>query len=383
MAIATTRVREGAAELVVPNRSLTDPHHELAFYNPRMALNRSVSSLALGCALPSLYGGEVLDGLCSLGARGLRYLLENPAVTRVTFVDANDHALPLLKRNLALNKIPRRKYRVEARDLNIALANSPGRFDAVELDPFGSPALYLESVLRRLNKRALLSITATDLANLFGAKPRPAVRHYDARPLRTEYGHELALRILLGRIARSAAVYEYAAKPLLSFFEGHAAKAIVRVERSAPEADEVLKTMGWVSHCPRCLHREAARLPKEECPSCGASYEHAGPLWLGALGEGAFLEAVERENRVRHYKDEERIGKLLAALREENALPLGFYDLHLLARRAGGRVPRTSAVVESLRAQGFRASATHVSPLGVKTDARAGEVLKVVRALAR
>jgi len=378
MPLATTRVSEGSAELIIPEQSLQDPFHTLAFYNTRMSFNRSLSSLALGCALPLLEGGEVLDGLCSLGARGLRYLKENKGVKRVTFGEANPHALKLLKRNLALNKIPKSKCEVWSGDLNRSLLGHKRLFDFVELDPFGSPVFYFESVLRRVHKKSVFSITATDLANLFGSKPKPALRHYDARAVRCEYGHELALRILVGKIVRSAAVLDYAAKPLLSFFEGHAAKCVALVEKGAPLADNALREIGFVSHCPKCLHRENSRWPIEKCSVCGGRMEPAGPLWLGKLCEEEFLDCLSKENGVRHYNEKTEIFQLLSLLREENSLPQCYFDLHSLAQKAGLPAPATAKVIERLRSKGFQASGTHFSTQGVRTNASAAEVSKVL-----
>lgn len=380
MRLKTTNAAEGYAKLVVPAQSFKDPHHVEVFYNPRMALNRSLSSLALGCGLPLVEGGEILDGLCSTGARGIRYLKENKGVGRVTFCEANPAAVKLLKRNLSLNKIPSRKSDIWEGDLSTSLLREYRRFDFVELDPFGSPVFYLDAAVKRLKRKAIFSVTATDLANLCGVRPKPALRHYDARAFKTEYCHELALRILVGRIARTAAMLDFSTKPLLSFFEGHAAKCVAFMEKSAPAADECLRSIGFVSHCPKCLHRESGRWPLQKCLECGGRTEQIGPLWLGKLCDSKFLECLSKENAVRHYKEKAEIFKLLSLLGAEDGLPVGFYDLHVMAQKAGVRAPPKEKVLEGLRASGFKAVAAHYAPQAVKTDAGVREVEKAVRA---
>lgn len=380
MSLATTQITEESAFLVVPKQSLNDPHRELVFFNPRMQLHRTLTSLAVGPALTRVKGSRLVDGLCSLGVRGIRYLKENRNVEHVTFVEANNHAIPLLKRNIRLNKLSKKNATVLFGDFNIVLNALKERVDLIELDPFGSPVFFLDTALRRLQRQSILSITATDLANLFGARPKPAVRHYDAKPLHVAYGHELAIRILLGRIARSAAIYDLAITPLLSFYEGHAVKCMVQLEKSVPAADEGLKHLGYVSHCASCLHRQTDRWPLKGCPACGNSMSYAGPLWTADTCDGVFLDQLLEENRVRHYSNQEKINHFLTTLKDEQGLAVGFFDLHRLAKRAGVSVPRMDRMLEVLRAQGFQAERSHCSPRGVKTNAPVAEVLSLLKA---
>lgn len=97
------KVTEGKAKLMVPKESFKDPFHLPVFYNPSMELSRSIGSLAFSAIANK--GTIALDGLSSIGARGIRYLVENSKIKKMYFVDANTASVKVLKRNLKLNKL--------------------------------------------------------------------------------------------------------------------------------------------------------------------------------------------------------------------------------------------------------------------------------------
>jgi tRNA (guanine26-N2/guanine27-N2)-dimethyltransferase len=234
-----------------------------------------------------------------------------------TQASANPEAVAVLKENIALNGLKR--CVVREMDLNLFFLKSRERFDFVEIDPFGSPAPFLENAFRRLKKKAVLSVTSTDLAKLYGSSRNTCRRVYDAMPLKTFYGHELAARILLGRIARTAASLDFGVSPLFCFYRGHFVKAFVFCEKGAFKADESLRRVGFWSHCFNCGGRSAGA--RENC-SCGKAYAVGGPAWLGSLCEEKFLQSMLEKAKSKQAR------KLLELLAAENSAPVGFFDLH-------------------------------------------------------
>lgn len=49
------------------------------------------------------------------------------------------------------------------------MLQSPGVYDAVDLDPYGSPAHFLDSAVQAVSEGGLLMITATDMAGEYQA----------------------------------------------------------------------------------------------------------------------------------------------------------------------------------------------------------------------
>ena len=112
--------------------------------------------------------------------------------------DINEKAFKLAKHNVQINGLEK-KVTVKHKDANCVLscnASPKKRFDIVDVDPFGTPAPYLDSALRAIRNNGLLASTATDLAPLCGVHVKACIRKYGGRPLRTEYCHELAVRLL-------------------------------------------------------------------------------------------------------------------------------------------------------------------------------------------
>ena len=366
--IEAVKTTEGEAALWVPKASLSDPHHCEVFYNPAMAFSRTVGSIAfeaLASGLPKR--PKALDGLCATGARGVRYCIESGVDAQITFCDANPKAMAFAERNAKANKITSAKF--SCRDFFIETAENR-HFDFVELDPFGTPAVFLDAAVRACGKKAVLSATATDLANLCGARPKACVREYDARPVRGYFCHEAALRVLVGRIARTAALHEKAFSPALSYYEGHHVKTVGVLESGAAGADRAIANVGILGFCKKCFGFYKG---KPACESCGLKNETAGPLWLGKLGEE---KTILKMGRIAQEREDGRAAGFMALLAGENGFGPGFLDPHEICKAHKKPVGRKMGeTIARLRKAGFPSVRTHFSPTGIKTTACAGEVL--------
>ena len=211
----TETVKEGRVVVLVPKlqayvTDLSDyaPSKAPVFYNPVMELNRDISVLALQ-AYQRRTNKEIsiCEPLTSSGVRGVRFAAEIHGVGKLLINDINMRAVKVAKHNVKLNNLEK-KVAVKHKDANCLLSchGAPRkRFDVVDLDPFGSPVPYLDSAIRALRNNGLLALTATDLAPLCGVHSKACVRKYGGRPLRTEYCHELAVRLLAGCASSLAA----------------------------------------------------------------------------------------------------------------------------------------------------------------------------------
>jgi tRNA (guanine26-N2/guanine27-N2)-dimethyltransferase len=73
-------------------------------------------------------------------------------------------------------------------------------YDAVDLDPYGSPTQLLDGAVQAVAEGGLLLVTATDMAVLCGNNGEACWGKYGSYPLHRAYCHEMALRILLAAI---------------------------------------------------------------------------------------------------------------------------------------------------------------------------------------
>ena len=311
----------------------------------------------------------ILDGLCATGARGIRYVKENSGVKKVFLLDANPLAVPFIKKNISLNDL-KSKSKVVCDDFNDFCFEKRGAFDFVEIDPFGTPAPFIESALGALKTPGILSLTSTDLANLV-KKNAPTLRDYGAKPLYNDFSHETSLRILLGFATRKAFEQNLSLAPLVCFYERHYVKIIARVKRGA-----VKPRLGFVSYCDKCLSRFEGK--KSKCV-CGNRLLFAGPLWTEDFCDKKILGKMRQLNSKRRYEDAKQIGKMLLLLGGEQGFPPWFYDTHFVADKFGLKADKKmDFIVECLKKKGFRAARTHFSPTAIKTNASCSELRKFI-----
>jgi len=393
----TEILKEGKVEVLVPKLSAYvkeaseyAPSKAPVFYNPVMELNRDLSVLAVQAyQLRVNKDISVCEPLASSGVRGVRYAVEVRGVGKVLVNDISSRAVEVAERNVQLNGLEGR-VSVEHMDANCLLSCCGGpnrRFDVIDVDPFGTPVPYLDSALRALRNNGLLALTATDLAPLCGVHAKACIRKYGGRPLRTEYCHELAVRLLLGCVAVLAAKHEIGVDALFCHSTDHYIRVYVEIGYGAKKADESLRKLGYVVHCFNCLHRETAVKPfgwgTERCPECGSKMDFAGPLWLGQIFDRAFCEAMVKENKVRAFRNSARITKLLSTALVEAGLPATYFVIDKICNKLSLPVPSVALVLKVLHDNGFQAVPTHFNSRGIRTDAPALKVQALVKDLSR
>ena len=214
------------------------------------------------------------------------------------------------------------------------------KYDWIDIDPFGTPAPYLEAALKGLNDGGILGVAATDTAVLCGAKPSICKKRYGSVSMRRVAAKEMGVRILLSRIHNIASGMDKGIEPLLCYSEGHHLRVFVRLG----ERKDV--TLKWITKDMRIVDREEK--------------DAGGPLWVRKIIKAELIP--ESQDGV--------LGRLLETLREEANGPPGLHDINNIAKAAGiGQTPQRIKIVESIRKLGSFASSSVFSPLGIKTDA--------------
>jgi tRNA (guanine26-N2/guanine27-N2)-dimethyltransferase len=391
----TTIVAEGKVRILVPRATIERPSFRgpsskrfPAFYNPGMALNRDLSVLALRAHKKlKLLGREAIacDAMAGCGAKGLRLASEVEG-TRILLNDINPTAVRLINYNVRLNALEERALvrNEDARLLLLERAFREGSLDYVDLDPFGSPAIFIEAALCSLTDGGLLALTATDAAVLNGVHPKACIRKYWARPLRSEYQHEVGARILLGYTARVAAMHGLGISPLLTERSSHYIRSVVLVKRSSKAVKEAMEAIGFLYHCQRCFHRyletyedswDHMQLP---C-SCGSKLLRAGPLWIGRLSNRAFLEAMLQESEKATLQEPKAARRLLGLLVGEAEAPPTYFVPHRMCKELGISIPSLEEIAQGLQSIGYSFFPTHFSPGSFKTDAPAKVLVDILR----
>jgi tRNA (guanine26-N2/guanine27-N2)-dimethyltransferase len=333
------------------------------FFNPRMRLNRDI-----GVAIARALGiAEYLDGLSASGIRGLRIARE-AGVQNVTLNDVSPAAYQCIQRNISRNDLSG----CEASCCNANALMHLRHSETVDLDPFGSPSPFLSAASRCA--LSYLFITATDTAPLCGAHLKSGIRKYMAVPVKTDYHREMGARILLGLAARELARQDKSMAPLLTHATEHYVRTYLRVEHGAKMADRCLEKMGYVEHCTNCGSFRAIFDPKARaCGACRHPIVLAGPLWLGEIQDRGTI------NRAISQIGEENNGakKLLEVCCGESDVPM-YYDHHRICRRLRITPKKVDLLIEALREAGWKASRTHFTGVGIKTDADLGDLEEIL-----
>jgi tRNA (guanine26-N2/guanine27-N2)-dimethyltransferase len=390
----TEIVKEGKVQVLVPQLSAfreqpSDyaPSKAPVFYNPVMELNRDLAILVTRVYQKQVDREiSVCEPLTSSGIRGVRLATEVNNV-RVTLSDINEHAFQLAKQNVAMNKLENR-VTVHHKDANCLLSchSAPHkRFDVVDVDPFGSPVPHMDSAFRALRNKGVLALTATDLAPLCGVHVKACLRRYGGKPLRTEYCHEIAIRLLVGCVAATAAKQDIGIKVLLSHSTDHYIRAYAEIAYGAKKADDSVKNLGYIWHCFNCLHRETAKTAFSlvECPECGDRMDYAGPLWLGNIQNESFCELLRKENTRVAFRNSARIDALLSLAGYESEAPALHYVVDEFSSKLQLPEPSLLSIIKMLLERGFEAGPTHFNSRGFRTNASASEIQDLFKEAAK
>jgi tRNA (guanine26-N2/guanine27-N2)-dimethyltransferase len=347
------------------------------FYNPKSELNRDVAVVALQAFISEYKKTKVrvCTPLAGTGVRPIRFAKEVTGIDRVIVGDANPQAIELINKNRDMNSVEE-VLDVFHRDANRLLSQYSTfqqKFDAIDIDPFGSPREFFDSAIRTLKPPALLCLTATDMPVLVGIRPETCIKRYAAVPLKTEYAHELAVRILLGCAVREAAAQNIGLSPLLSFSIDHYVRLNCLAQEGDMETWKAVSQLGFIIHCSQCGHRSITKglIPHAfSCDECKAEKAQlAGPLWIGKLGEKAFINKIQENLEKFTLGEKRRVSTLLSTLEEEANGPPTYYDLHHLADKLNIPIPPFREVIKRLCDTGEFCVRTHYSPHAIRTSA--------------
>ncbi|MCT0229645.1 N2,N2-dimethylguanosine tRNA methyltransferase [Synechococcus sp. CS-1324] len=326
---------------------------------------------------------RVLDLMAGCGIRALRYGQES-AATAVWANDADPDRLPLLEANLAplrQGEIP--SLRITSLTAQKLLADClvrEERFELIDLDGFGCPTALLPLALEAVGFGGVLYLASTDGRSPTGHDRPAAIRRLGAAARAQPSSWELALRLQLGVIARTAWAMGRGVEPLFSFSEGRTFRTAVRLQRRIEAGDEAL--LGMTAHCHRCGDQMVQPLLRlRDWPSCcgpDRPLAISGPLWIGPLQHRPSLAALAALAAESSFAP--ATTKLLASLISDVGVPARCWPTAAIGRRLGGGPPVLADLVEALRARGWAANASGVMPAQLRTDAPWSLVLEVAGA---
>jgi tRNA (guanine26-N2/guanine27-N2)-dimethyltransferase len=301
---------------------------------------------------------RVWDSMAATGVRGMRMLKETSAIDRVLATDLNPMALKVIEANANLEG----SGRLESRHHSARESPSDGPFDMVDVDPYGTPAPFIESGLDSTRVGGIFAVTATDMPVLSGPEREACEKRYGGASLRGYLSREAGLRILIAHVTRMAARKGRTVMPLMSYIGGYYVRTFLRVMEKTGEIGPgnigVVPFDGYVG----------PPLPQ------GAK---AGPLWLGPLHDHRFVAGLVPPKTPGAAK---ATGQFLSIVGKEITVDVPFYyetgplakHLRLL------QPPPREDILDLLRKNGWASERTHASPGGWRTMAPFHEVARLV-----
>ena len=366
---------EGTTKILVPCGSMEDkvPPRDPAFFNPKAKLNRDFSIVAYAAFWKNFDGPKIfLDGLSGIGARGLRVGNEIKFSEKIICNDANPNAVKLCAKSASINHL----QNLETSENEVcrffnsySIKNKRGSI--VDLDPFGAPTKYLDCAIRATMHGGVLSTTATDLQVLHGLFKLACKRRYSGVPIKTEYGNEIAIRLILGSICQVAYRLDIQIVPLFVDNAMHYYRTYVKVLKRTSQEDNI----GYILHCKSCDNRNIAKEQSHSCELCDSKNEIAGPLWIGKLFNKEFVQSMLEE--IPNYLVDKRCEKTLQKCILESDMPGTYFTLDEIASKAKVAPMGLDKIIKKLEKEGYQASPTSLNPTGFRTNCTIDNVCKL------
>ncbi|KAK8942829.1 putative tRNA (guanine(26)-N(2))-dimethyltransferase 2 [Platanthera zijinensis] len=344
---------------------------------------------------------KVLEALAASGLRALRYALEVDGLGSVVALDSDEASIKACKRNIKFNgSTASSKIEVHHVDSRVYMLTNPKEFDVVDLDPYGSPSIFLDSAVQSVTDGGILMCTATDMAVLCGGNGEVCYSKYGSYPLKGKYCHEMALRILLACIESHAIRYKRYIVPILSVHMDFYIRVFVRIFTSPGAVKNTPLKLSYVYQCVGCdsfhlqsvgrtvyKNKSVRHAPgfgpvvPQDCKDCGKKFNMGGPIWSAPMHDQEWvLSALENVKAMRErYPAYEKILAVLTTISEElHDVPL-FLSLHNLSATLKCTSPSAVIFRSAVINAGYRISGTHVNPLGLKTDAPMEVIWDIMR----
>ncbi|CAL7938564.1 unnamed protein product [Xylocopa violacea] len=326
----STIIKEGEAEILVDDVNV--------FYNPVQEFNRDLSVAVLTTYIKNRNeeavkanaeeqkGIALLEALSATGLRSIRYAKE------VQEASQEDATLLMYQ---------------SRRD----------KFNAIDLDPYGCPTIFLDGAVQCVSDGGLLMITATDMA------------------------------VLAGRYGRYVT-------PILSVSADFYIRAFVKVFSSQIKCKENATKIGTIYQCtgcesintqPLCYKNlsgvyKLTSLPyvNRYCDICHHKQHEGGPIWLGPLHDQHFVSHLLCNLGEMKLGTLKRIEGVLNVIHEELDVPL-YYTLDRLMSIIRCVTPPMLMFRSALLNAGYRVSYSHACKTSIKTNAPNNIIWDIVR----
>ncbi|KAF9075258.1 N2,N2-dimethylguanosine tRNA methyltransferase [Rhodocollybia butyracea] len=363
------------------------------------------------------YKITILEALSATGLRSIRYAKEIPLVKYVLANDLSTNAVAAMKRNVELNglgpdkdnkegKPKLGKVRVNEGDACALLySRRSDRVDVVDLDPYGTAAPFIDAAVQAIKDEGLLCVTCTDLSILATNNyPEKCYSNYGGLPMKAEYSHEAALRLVLHTVSTSASRYGRYIEPLLSLSIDFYVRLFIRINSSPFQVKKALTKTSAYFVCTSCqsfYDQPLGRVVEKQgagnnvnvifktqpgptvggkCSECESNMHISGPMWSGPIHDTGFVSKVleHTEANKDHYGTSARMQGMLTVAKEELHTPFYFTPTKV-ASFFHCKTPSLEETSSALLHAGHQVSRSHAQPGSLKTTATSQDIMDIYR----
>ncbi|XP_028679225.1 tRNA (guanine(26)-N(2))-dimethyltransferase [Erpetoichthys calabaricus] len=347
-------------------------------------------------------GLRILEGLSASGLRSIRFAKEIPGIESIVANDFSQQAVELIKRNIEANQVQHLVFPsyADARMLMHQTCRRKERYDVIDLDPYGSPAQFIDAAVQAVSEGGLLCVTCTDMAVMAGNSGETCYSKYGSVSIKARFCHEMALRIILHSLDLRANCYQRYIEPLLSISADFYIRVFVRVHTSQARVKNSASKQALVYHCVGCGTFHLQRMGKAtsqgknmkysaatgppigpSCEYCGQRHQMGGPVWAEAIHNTEFVQKVLSavSTNSQRFNTSSRIQGMLSMITEELPdVPL-YYTLDNLSSIIHCNTPPLLQMRSAFLHAGFRVSLSHACKNALKTDAPPTVVWDIMR----
>ncbi|ESP04823.1 hypothetical protein LOTGIDRAFT_184794 [Lottia gigantea] len=309
----------------IKNEVANIPSERSKLHNPKMAICREMTLLTLMVAVKdSKIKLGCLEGVSSSGLAALQWkkMLKDKIDVTAATLDCLDSINVNCKNNyihpipfpldftrtpgITLPQQGEKEIHVCQARTNVLLHMEA--FDFIFLDPHKSCTSYIDSVFVNLRHLGILCLIVPDIS-MFARSHQVVERMYSAAVIKTDYIKELAARVILGKLARSASQCNKGLEVLYTQSVDDFLLLCVKVHRGPHIADASNQNLRSVLHCRMC--EERVILEKQKAPvenpylllPCTCNKEKIGktavvlgPIWAGPIFKPDFLVKMKNSS---------------------------------------------------------------------------------------
>ncbi|KAK9696348.1 RNA methyltransferase tRNA(m5U54)methyltransferase, partial [Basidiobolus ranarum] len=279
-------------------------------------------------------GFSVLEALSATGLRSVRYAKEIPNIKYIVANDLEPDAVNAIKRNIKFNELSEDKVRANLGDACSVMyehRDPAKRYDVIDLDPYGSAVPFIDGAVQAVSDGGLLCVTCTDLAVLASnSYTETCFYKYGGMPVKADYSHEMALRLVLNSLQSAAARYKRQIVPLMSCSIDFYVRLFVRVYTSPAEVKKTASKTSMVYQCSGCKSFQTQPLGKITvngnstkygpvtgpivdglCEHCESKHHVGGPFWGANIHDKGFVTRLLvhiKESKDNYHTHPRRMG---------------------------------------------------------------------------